>query len=400
MRNYLPVPLQRLQVGKPLPVDVWAPDGRLLMRRGQVLQSEQHRSMLAAHLACMTESDAQAWQKSLERLLRTLRRDGADMTLIAQIPMPGEILDTDYLESRDIDGGWLDLQEILRGLLYQGAQATTPLPRLEAIEQKALTQLMRNPDECLFVLFQALPDLSLGYCATHALLVGAVSALTAIKLSLAPEMLLRSALVMNIGMARPQDSLARQLTPPSLAQRQLIDSHAPNSADILRGFGVQDQDMLDLVHWHHAPDASGSHDDKLTELHLLSLADSLIAKMAPRKSRPAMSALGAAKSLVMANTQTTATLGPAMAAVLGFYPPGTYVKLSNGETAVVIARGQRANTPHVASIVNANGMPLSKYIYRDTTNTILAVRQPVGAEKINIKVNLEKVRRLRFQHGV
>ena len=401
--SHLPIPLSRVQLGRTMPVDIRTPDGRLLLRRGQVLQSEAHRDMLASHRACMTETDAQAWQRALEREMRVMRQNGVPMAEIAQAPMPAEILDTDYLEGRSVEGGWLDLQDILRGLLYQGADAAKPLPRLEGIEQKALSLLALDPDECLFMLFQALPDLGMGYCATHALLSGVVSALTADKLALPPgnrAMLLRSALVMNIGMARPQDSLARQHQPPSPAQRSIITAHPPTSADILRGFGVQDPELLDIVHWHHTPNATTGHAEQQLSLQLLHLADTLVAKMAPRISRPAMSALGAAKSLVMDATAHTQNERVAMASVIGFYPPGTYVQLANGEVAVVISRGERATTPHVASLINTKGMPLSPYLYRDTRQVDYAVRTPLSASQVNVRVNLEKARRLRQHHGV
>jgi hypothetical protein len=390
-------------VGKALPVDVRAPDGRLLLRRGQLLASETHRDMLAAHQACITETDAQAWAKALERQQRKLRLAGVDAATLARTPMPSEILDTDYLQGRAFEGDWLDLQEVLRGLLYQGADAATPLPRLEGIEQKALDLLSHDPDECLFVLFQALPDLDLGYCATHALLSGVVGALTADRLSLqggSRALLLRAAMVMNIGMARPQDHLARQLKAPDVAQRELILAHPPNSTDILRGFGVQDPELLDLVHWHHTPDAHTCHTEQHTNLQLLHLADTLVAKIAPRTSRPAMSALGAAKSLVMQPTPETQNQGIAMVSVLGFYPPGTCVQLANGEVAVVVARGDKATTPHVASLINAKGMPLSSYVYRDTRRADVSVRAPLAAAQVNVRVNLERIRRLRQQHGV
>jgi len=403
MLNYLPVPLSRVQLGKSLPVDIWSPDGRLLLRRGQELQSEQHREMLASHQACMTQSDAQAWQKSLERHMRQLYLSGADMTLIAQLPLPSDIIDNDYLPGHEVNGGWLDMQDVLRGLLYQGASAVSPLPRLEALERRALALMQQDPDDGLFALFQALPDLSLGYCATHGLLCGLVSALAAQKLQQAPAeqtLLLRSAMVMNIGMARLQDSLARQRTAPNAAQRQAIDDHAQAGVAMLSAMGVQESALLSTVLWHHAPELSGAEAGALHTLRLLNLTDGLIAKMAPRKTRSAMLPMAASKTLIMHNAEATASLRRALAAALGFYPPGSYVQLVNGETAVVVARGERANTPHVASIIAANGMPLGKYTYRTTSTTQFAVQVPLGAHTLHIQVNLEKVRHLRRQHGV
>jgi hypothetical protein len=400
---YVPVPLGRVQLGRALPVDIRAPDGRMLLRRGQTLQSEAHREMLAAHQACMTQADAQAWGRALERQMRIMRQQGADMALIASAPMPEQILDTDFLASYAVQGGWLDLQETLCNLLYQGPSANNPLARLEGIEQAVLDRLTKDPDEALFVLFQALPDLNLGYCATHALLSGVLGALTASKLSLPQEQqhtVLRAALVMNIGMARPQDTLARQRQPLSPAQRELVTTHAPGSAEILRGFGAHDPMLLDLVHWHHAPDAHMGDAEQQMSVRLLHLADTLVAKVAPRTSRPAMTALGAARALVLEATEATKTQRVAMASILGFYPPGTYVQLANGEVAVVIARGERANTPHVASLINPKGMPLGSYAYRDTRQADCAVRAPLAASQVNVRVKLEKTQRLRQLHGV
>jgi HD-GYP domain-containing protein (c-di-GMP phosphodiesterase class II) len=401
--TYLPVPLERLSVGQILPVDIRAPDGRLLLRRGQQLLSEAHREMLGAHRACMTETDALAWQKAHERQLRELRNSGVDMADIATSAMPSQILETDFTESRTVDGGWLDLQENLRSLLYQGADAIAPLPRIQGIENKVLDLLKQDPDDGLFVLFQALPDLGLGYCATHALLSGIVGALTADKLAMstdARDLLLRSALVMNIGMARPQDGLAQQAKAPSEVQRALIAAHAPTSAEILRGFGVQDPHWIDTVHWHHAPENSQGPAYQKASVHLLSLADTLVAKMAPRISRHAMSTLGAAKSLVLDASSPDRSERVAMASVLGFYPPGTYVQLATGEVAVVIARGDKATTPHVASLTNTAGLALGTYVYRDTRKSGFAVRESLKANQVNIKVNHQKIRRLRLQTGV
>ena len=43
---------------------------------------------------------------------------------------------------------------------------------------------------------------------------------------------------------------------------------------------------------------------------------------------------------------------------LGIQPPGSFVRLANGETGVVLRRGARANEPRVASLVNRDGAPM------------------------------------------
>ena len=81
------------------------------------------------------------------------------MLQIAQLPLPWVIEEEEYLPGHEVNGGWMDVQDVLRGLLYQGELAVSPLPRLQALEDRALALLKSDPDSGLFVLFQALPDL-------------------------------------------------------------------------------------------------------------------------------------------------------------------------------------------------------------------------------------------------
>lgn len=400
--DYVPLPLARIELGQTLPVDVWDASGHLLLRRGQAIQSEQQKEMLREHQACMSALDAKAWQRASERMLQRLEQEGANMNTLARASLPAEILETDYEVGKEVIGGWLDLQEILRGLLYQGTAAISPLPRLAGIEARALELLKKDPDESLFILFQALAEVALGYCATHALLCAVVCELTAARLDMAPgrrASLFRAALVMNIGMARAQDTLASQSMLPTPAQRKLIVEHPQQGAEMLRAMGVQDEDQLDIVRWHHELDASSGLAANALSRAILRGADSYVAKLAARKTRLAMSALGATQSMLVGSTPETEKIGSAMAAVLGFYPPGTYVQLINDEKAVIVERGARANHPRVASIVNAGGMPINPYLLRDSSDPHFAIRSPLNAEKIKVKIHLDKVHKARLAHG-
>lgn len=400
--DYVPLPLARIEPGQTLPIDVWDASGQLLLRRGQTIQSEQQKEMLRERQACMKALDARAWQRAFERMIKQLEHSGADLNALASARLPAEVLDEDYGEGKEVLGGWLDLQDLLRGLLYQGSGAISPLPRLAAIESRAQTLLKDDPDEALFILFQALAEVELGYCATHALLCAVVCELTAAGLDLAPaarRTLFRAALVMNIGMARAQDTLARQSMLPTPAQRKLIGEHPRQGADLLHAMGVRDEDQLDIVRWHHERDASCGLAHNVASRAILRVADVFVAKLAPRKTRLAMSALGATQTLFLGAAPEAEKIGSAMAAALGFYPPGTYVQLINDEKAVVVERGTRANHPRVLSVVNAGGMPIVPYVYRDTTDPHFAIRSPLNAERIKVKVHLEKVQKARAGHN-
>lgn len=385
-----------LEIGKPLPVDVWNASGQLLLRKGQPVVSQEHREKLHAHDACSTEQDALAWQRAYERMVHTLLRDGVDVQLIAQAYMPSEIREVDYVVGQRISGGWLDLQEVLRGILYQGGLAINPLQRLAGIEQKVVALLQADPDDSLFCLFQALADPSLGYCATHALLCAVVCHLTAEKLGIDPaqrKSLFSAALTMNLGMARDQDSMARQNAAPTDWQRTLIREHPQRSVAILQGLGVDDPAQLDIVRWHHAPDSPEALPHSQSSLRLLAMADGFIARLAARKTRSSLSAVKAVRSMVLGAQGDAVGVGSAIAQAVGFYPPGTYVMLANGETAVALQRGARANTPWVVSLASKDGMPLSRYQPRDTAQAAYAITSPVDFGAVKIAVNLEKVRK-------
>jgi HD-GYP domain-containing protein (c-di-GMP phosphodiesterase class II) len=396
--NYVPIPIAMLEVGKPLPVNVLSGTGQLLLRKGQPILSEQHRDKLHGFNACTTASDAMAWQRAYERMVHALLREGVDVQVIAAMPMPSEIRESDFVVDQQLNGGWLDLQEVLRGILYQGGLATNPMQRLAGMEKKALTLLSADVDDSLFCLFQALADDSLGYCATHALLCAVMCALTADKLgldALHKSSLIRAALTMNIGMARDQDSMSRQSSNLTDWQRTLIAEHPEKSVEILATLGVDDPDHLDIVRWHHAPKSPDALPGNLASRRLLSLADSFVARMAARKSRSPLSAVRAVKSMVLGAEGEAIGVGSAMAQAVGFYPPGSYVLLPSGETAVSVQRGARANMPWVVPILDKDGLAIAKFQCKDTSDPALAIASAVTFDKVRITVNLDKIRRAR-----
>lgn len=396
--KYLPIPIAMLQIGQPLPVTVWSTSGQLLLKKGNPILSEQHRDRLAEHKASTTYEDGMAWQRAYERMVYTALRDGVSVDEIAKMGMPTEIKEADFVVAKQISGGWSDLQEVLRGILYQGGLAITPLARLGGIEKKALSLLQDDVDDSLFCLFQMLADSQIGYSATHALLCASICHLTARKLGMSDahaQLLFAAAMTMNIGMARDQDSMALQNNAPTDWQRELIRDHPRISVDILQSFGVDDEAHLDIVRWHHGDPDGQALERTAPSRRVLQMADVFVAKMAARKTRAAVSPVGAVKDMVLGAEGDNLGVGSAMAQAVGFYPPGTYLRLENGCTAVSIRRGQRANTPWVVPIVDKVGMPLTRYAPLDTAKPENQIAAPLNCESVKVAVNLEKIRRTR-----
>ena len=321
--KYLPIPIAMLQIGQPLPVTVWSTSGQLLLKKGNPIQSEQHRNRLAEHNASTTYEEGMAWQRAYERMVHTALRDGTSVDAISKMGMPTDIKEADFVVAKQISGGWGDLQEVLRGILYQGGLAINPLARLAGIEKKALALLQEDVDDSLFCLFQMLADSQIGYSATHALLCGSICHLTASKLGMSAahaQLLMFAAMTMNIGMARDQDSMALQNNPPTDWQRELIRKHPQIGVDILRSFGVDDETHLDIVRWHHGDPDNQALERTAASRRVLGMADVFVAKMAARKTRAAVSPVGAVKDMVLGAEGDNLGVGSAMAQAVGFYP--------------------------------------------------------------------------------
>jgi hypothetical protein len=86
--------------------------------------------------------------------------------------------------------------------------------------------------------------------------------------------------------------------------------------------------------------------------------------------------------------------GAAIIKATGLYPPGTFVRLGNGEVAMVLSRGRRANEPKVVSIIGREGLPLGAPAVRDSRVQPYNVTGSVPPHEIKVRINLERMARL------
>jgi len=115
------------------------------------------------------------------------------------------------------------------------------------------------------------------------------------------------------------------------------------------------------------------------------------AKISPRKGRHGMPATLAARDACLGADGGLDEIGAAVIKALGIYPPGSYVRLASGETAVVLHRGLRANRPKVASIARADGQPLGVPAVRDTGEPRHAVEGAVRVQEVRVRLNHERM---------
>lgn len=208
--------------------------------------------------------------------------------------------------------------------------------------------------------------------------------------------LICAALTMNIGMLDLQSKLLQQRTPLSEDQLKDIRNHPHRSMEVLKAVGVRNEDWLEAVRDHHESRTGKGYPREITDssdmAELLHIADVFCAKVTPRAHRKAIAPNQAARELFLeTGEQNQNPIPMLLIKELGIYPPGSFVMLANGETAIVLRRGPSANTPVVLSLIDPKGAPYGGPVRRDTGKKEFAVSSIVPKEKITVRINHAKI---------
>lgn len=261
----------------------------------------------------------------------------------------------------------------------------------------ALRQLAaRDPDLALYVLIEANGSNAGHYSSQHAMTCMVIAELAAEWMEWPEEerrVLALAAVSMNLSITALQDSLAKQSGSISDGQRQMVATHAASSADMLLGAGVVDPLWLHIVRHHHlvaTVDAVQESDVAPRLAELLRRVDIYMAKLSRRGSRKSVTPAMAARDACLDASGNPDSIGATLLRVVGLYPPGTFVELANGESAVVIMRGAKAHTPIVASMRRKDGGMLMQPARRDTLRMGFEVKR--GMEPSSIRVLLNHLR--------
>ncbi|QIM51849.1 HD-GYP domain-containing protein [Hydrogenophaga crocea] len=392
---YRPLPLDSIALNQPVPVNIWDPKGVLLLRKGETITSEQHRSTLMLHGPLVLASDWQSASYGYTTALDRMVRSNVSLSRIAQVNVMGVSAEAPSArEDQPVTEAWADLHASLSTLLLQGPNAHHFLERLHKVQASGELLWQEQPDNSLLVLVQMLFDPAVTYSATHALLSACLCALVAPLAGLDDTQrraVILAALTMNVGMTREHDEMARQAGPLTTPQRKTVREHPQRGVTLLREAGASDAEWLRLVAQHHErPDGTGyptgQRIDRITH-RLLQMADVYVACISPRKSRGAQLSQQVARELYMGAQRGLDPLGAHFVKCVGFYPPGSFVRLVNDEMGVVMRRGEKANTPKVFALVGRHGMPLGEPVLRDTADAAFAVKESLPPGVVKVLVN-------------
>jgi HD-GYP domain-containing protein (c-di-GMP phosphodiesterase class II) len=197
-----------------------------------------------------------------------------------------------------------------------------------------------------------------------------------------------AALTMNVGMMRQIEAFQNRTSALTPDERDVVRRHPLESAELLSNAGVADEDWLtNVLHHHENDDGSGYPEGRLKDAiaanaRLIGVADRYCACVSARNYRRSMLPHDALETLIGTESYDSA-LTRHFSDHLGAYPPGTLVRLTNGETGVVTARG--TGDIHIV------------HALRDPAGARMAVVRVAGKDGNTIAAALhEDVAQLRF----
>lgn len=397
---YQLLPPDVLRVGFPTLFALRDKTGCLLVPKGTVLADNEQLQQLTSRELYIDDQDSETLRRAIAGKVHELVRGNELLGRIAQArPDASDLLPPPAAGRRRLDDAptdWSNLHVRLGAVLRDPAQPEFAT-RLMALQKTMFDQLNSDADDALLVLVHAATQEYRDYSASHALLVAVVAELASRHVAgITPaqrQSLRLAALSMNVAMTALQNQLAQQSAPLTPAQRAEVDSHPQRSLQALRAAGVTDDLWLEAVQHHHdaPPGPLAALDPGQRLARLIRRADVFAARMSPRRGRQALSATAAAKAAYLDEHGKPDEAGSAIIKAVGLYPPGSLVKLANGETCVVIRRGRRANAPTVACIVNPAGAVLAAPAPRQTHLPAQAVSGGVAPHEVKVRLNLQRL---------
>lgn len=334
-----PVSLPRRLLGAPAPCDLFNEKGTLLLRSGAPIPPHVEATHRLGRLYCRA---SQAAHISTADPISDLCELAAQLAVI-----------TERIEFRH----------------YACADD------LQALAQRLLALWSLDADACLGYVRRVRLGRPSVHHVVHAALLAAELAAANGSPRATTLNLVGAALTMNVGSMILHDEMFEFIGTPDEATREDIHAHPAEAARLLERLdGLPEEWTATVLESHERLDGSGYPTGlRRTEISLparmLHVADTLAACLGGRKGRPprawllnqARDARRLGRHIFGSNIERLdQTLVRIMTARLGAFPPGTLVRLSNGETAIIARRGSgHARQPRaVMAILAAGGKPL------------------------------------------
>ncbi|NDA42065.1 MAG: hypothetical protein EB018_00935 [Gammaproteobacteria bacterium] len=330
--------LNRVVVGEPLPLDIYDKEQVLLLANGNVVESARQLQLL-------------------------VERGG--LVLLKEVTDPFQVVL--HAPRAQLPEVWSSIRQRVTQLLSSADE-----PQLENRMQAALplvqTLIERDPDLAIFQIIRQSKAERGAYGSLQAMQTSALAMMLANRLGWMGGMIdlaAKCALTMNL-------SILESMSPVFLQSDQR--NHPTRSREILQNAGITDPDWLEAVEQHHErPDGSG-YPRGITEVNeasqLVQCVEVFVEGLGRAAGHSAVTATGLLRQMYLEAPKSTFVA--ALIKELGIYPPGSIVRLDNGEIGMVVQRGLTTTAPLVAVLDPDWSVPPEPRI-RDTASANYAV---------------------------
>ncbi len=360
-----------LPVGEPIPWDLCNRQGRVMFRKGFVINTRASRERI---LSMNLQPAAVAGGQEED----TTRVQSAAASLQAHTVV-GPLRKIEQLADR--------ASELFAGICYG---PPPELPELRGLIASATRLCNEHTDTCLAAVHF---NYGRSYQPLHAIyslfLTQQVAAMLAYD-EVHRAALTGAALTANLGMFEYHDEWASQTVPLTDEQNRVRLQHPERSVERLQALGVTDALWLQAVREHHEfVDGSGYPQGLAGEAvsegaRVIGLVDRYLAWVLPRVGRTPTGSGHALKTIYAESGKYGDHLAQVLIKTIGVYPPGTSVELASGEIAVVVRRAPDDTAhPQVVVVKQQDDRYSAEQPVRDTRDNnyrIIDVYAPLESE--------------------
>lgn len=340
-----------IRYGEPLLFPIYDTNGRLLLRKGYVITTPGHIEQLITRGVFIDKNSGGSADASPPPALQ-----------VSEEPVYDQM-----------DGLVLNLKHILTTALKSPDQIDLPA-RIKSIASNIQRLCQEDLDSALAAPYL---DISNPYIVVHQVMGAILTEIMAGRKGLGVSerlTLVCAALTRDIGQLAIQSELDMCAGPLPLALSQAQMRHPTRGTDILTRADVADGTWLNAVRQHHERlDGSGyplklRGDEVCVGARMLAIADTYSAMTKPRSYRSkAYHPQNALRDIYLKkDTHMDGELIQVLIKEIGIMPPGSIVRLKNGEIAVVKNRTIKTSGDTVFSVYDKKGVPLLAPIRRET----------------------------------
>lgn len=203
------------------------------------------------------------------------------------------------------------------------------------------------------------------------------------------------ALTMNAGMMRMVELFQLRDCALSHEERSAILRHPAESVELLRRAGIDDEEWIACVLAHHERDdgsgyPEGRSGSEIPETaRLVGMADRYCALVSARNYRRSLSPPEALKKL--SDDCNHPWVVAAFEQEIGQHPPGTLVRLANGETGVVSSRLGADGARQVHSLRDALGVPFVPFERRSTREPAFQIAAALDEDSAELRFSMRQI---------